>query len=413
MSYHLLYLLNSTLVSTLGNNQMKHSVTTDKQIQSLKPLANKSYDATCSNVPGLTVRVFKSGIKSFRYDRGKGYKPRTVTYGRFPQMSLNQARSLHEKTKQCHQDGTLNILYDAPSTIKELANDWYNHSVINTRTRPEAVSQVLNHDIIPTIGAIKIRSITALHVRSVIGQIINRGAATHAGKVLAIIKQMLTYAISLDLIPYNPALAIKPASMGITNKVKTRVLTDEELAYFWHLLSSNKTMVTRIALQVLILTGLRSGELRQLTWDCVDEANQTITIPVEHQKLTLNQRANSKDFIVPISMLTMNLLLELKGLHQNYVFAGKHDSCITDKVLGHYVRRLLIRPSVELNHFTPHDLRRTFRTNLSKLKVELSIAERCLNHSLGRILNTYDQYDFLEERREALQKYSHHIESIL
>lgn len=179
---------------------MKHSVTTDNQIRQLKPLKNKAYDVTCSNVSGLTVRVFKSGIKSFRYDRGKGYKPRTVTYGRFPQLSLNDARSLHEKAKEYHQNGTLSLLGETPVSIKELAEYWFNHSIIKTRTRPEAVSQILNHDIIPTMGAIKIRSVTALHVRSAIEQVIDRGAVTHAGKVLAVIKQMLTYAISLDLI---------------------------------------------------------------------------------------------------------------------------------------------------------------------------------------------------------------------
>ena len=390
---------------------MKYSVRTNIQINNLKPLTNKSYDISCSNVPGLTIRVFASGVKSFRYDRGKDYKPRTVTYGRFPQLSLTEARYLHEKTKQSHQDGTLNILHDVPSTVKELAHHWYINSVINTRSRPEAVSQILNHDIIPIIGTIKLRSVTALQVRSTVDQVIKRGATTHAGKVLAIIKQMLTYALSLDLIPYNPALAIKPASIGVTNNMKTRVLTDDEIAVFWGILNNNKSLVTRIALQVLTLTGLRSGELRQLTWNNVDEENFTITIPVRHQKLTLAQRANSKDFAVPVSTFAMALLLQLKGLHPTYVFAGKNNSCITDKVLGHYVRRVLLRPSVDLAHFTPHDLRRTFRTNLSKLKVELSIAERCLNHSLGRIIQTYDQYDFLDDRRVALKKYSNYIKS--
>jgi integrase len=392
---------------------MKYSVRTNIQINNLKPLTHKSYDVTCSNVSGLTIRVFASGVKSFRYDRGKGYKPRTVTYGRFPQLSLTEARNLHEKTKQAHQDGTLNLLHSVPSTVKELANHWYIKSVINTRSRPEAVSQILNHDIFPIIGTIKLRSVTALQVRSTVEQVIKRGATTHAGKVLAIIKQMLTYALSLDLIQFNPALAIKPASMGITNNVKTRVLADDEIAIFWNILNCNKSIVTRIALQILTLTGLRSGELRQLTWNYVDEENQTITIPVKHQKLTLAQRANSKDFVVPLSTFAMALLLELKGLHPTYVFVGKYNSCITDKVLGHYVRRVLLRPSVDLDHFTPHDLRRTFRTNLSKLKVELSIAERCLNHSLGRIIQTYDQYDFLVERRAALNKYSEYVQSIV
>ena len=66
---------------------------------------------------------------------------------------------------------------------------------------------------------------------------------------------------------------------------------------FWLLLNNNKSLVTRITLQVLILTGLRSGELRQLTWNYIDTQNQTITIPIKNQKITLSKRANGKDFI--------------------------------------------------------------------------------------------------------------------
>jgi hypothetical protein len=141
---------------------MKYSVRTNIQINNLKPLTNKSYDVTCSSVSGLTIRVFASGVKSFRYDRGKGYKPRTVTYGRSPQLSLTEARNLHEKTKQAHQDGTLYLLHAVPANTKELANHWFYNSVIYTRSRPEAVSQILNHDIFPIIGTIKPRSVTAL-----------------------------------------------------------------------------------------------------------------------------------------------------------------------------------------------------------------------------------------------------------
>ncbi|MFI0458770.1 MAG: hypothetical protein ACH254_14320, partial [Candidatus Thiodiazotropha endolucinida] len=56
--------------------------------------------------------------------------------------------------------------------------------------------------------------------------------------------------------------------------------------------------------------------------------------------------------------------------------------------------------------FSPHDLRRTMRTHLGKMRIPPHIAERCLNHSLGRIVDTYDQGDYLEERRSALDKWA-------
>ena len=69
--------------------------------------------------------------------------------------------------------------------------------------------------------------------------------------------------------------------------------------------------------------------------------------------------------------------------------------------------------AMPINSFTPHDLTRTMRSELSKLRVPPHVAERCLNHSLGRIIETYDQHDYLDERREALQKWADQVDVYL
>ena len=63
--------------------------------------------------------------------------------------------------------------------------------------------------------------------------------------------------------------------------------------------------------------------------------------------------------------------------------------------------------------FTLHDLRRTCRTGLSFLKVPAHIAERVLNHMQPGIAGDYDRYDYLEEKREALQKWSSHLKELI
>ncbi|MDF4350696.1 integrase, partial [Vibrio parahaemolyticus] len=62
---------------------------------------------------------------------------------------------------------------------------------------------------------------------------------------------------------------------------------------------------------------------------------------------------------------------------------------------------------------TVHDLRRTFRTLLSQCGVAPHIAERCLNHKLGKQIDTYDKHDFLEERKRALDKLSKLLDSYI
>jgi integrase len=85
---------------------------------------------------------------------------------------------------------------------------------------------------------------------------------------------------------------------------------------------------------------------------------------------------------------------------------------VTPRVFSKSVRRLLDK-QLDIDPFTPHDLRRTMRTNLSKLKIPPHIAELCLNHSLGTIIDTYDQHSYLDERRDALKEWSTRVQVII
>lgn len=76
-------------------------ISTELQLDKLKA-SSKPYDVRVANVSGLVVRVGTSGSKSFRWDRGRGYKPRIINHGKFPSISLKKARDLHERAKQQH-----------------------------------------------------------------------------------------------------------------------------------------------------------------------------------------------------------------------------------------------------------------------------------------------------------------------
>ncbi len=67
----------------------------------------------------------------------------------------------------------------------------------------------------------------------------------------------------------------------------------------------------------------------------------------------------------------------------------------------------------DIPHFTVHDLRRTCRTLLARQGTQGHIAERCLNHKLKGVEGIYDQYDYLDERKETLDKLATKIHSIV
>ena len=68
--------------------------------------------------------------------------------------------------------------------------------------------------------------------------------------------------------------------------------------------------------------------------------------------------------------------------------------------------------SLEIAHFTVHDMRRTARTHLARMGIASDIAERALNHALQSIEGIYNQYDYLLERRMALTKWAEYLHSL-
>jgi hypothetical protein len=114
------------------------------------------------------------------------------------------------------------------------------------------------------------------------------------------------------------------------------------------------------------------------------------TIPTK-QKLTKRQERNAGPFVIPLPSLAVDLFRDLRELAGESPWAVASEEAsgghFTDKALGLALRRLFADKAPRLvlagGDAHPHDLRRTMRTHLGRLRVPLHIVERCLNHSLG------------------------------
>ncbi|NOQ94597.1 MAG: tyrosine-type recombinase/integrase [Methylophaga sp.] len=100
----------------------------------------------------------------------------------------------------------------------------------------------------------------------------------------------------------------------------------------------------------------------------------------------------------------IRLIAELQDIDPIYVFCGLKGQ-LSDKTLGRAMRRLFEMGALDIERVRPHDFRRTVRTHLEQLNIPPHIAEKCLNHSLGAINATYNKNTYLDERREALERW--------
>ncbi len=249
------------------------------------------------------------------------------------------------------------------------------------------------------------RTIEPHEVIELLDRIVDRGSHVMANRVAAILTQLFKFGIHRRIVKASPVqLLYRP---GGKEKPRERSLADDELKAF---LADPKaaTRYERLAhaLVVLLLTGQRRGELALARWRDVDLAAKTWTIPAENSK-------TGRGHVVPLSDWAVRELETLKQMAKKSAFvlpANGGSRPIDAKQLTRGVARCQTRmKKLGVDAFTLHDLRRTCRTGLARLKIAPHIAERVLNHAQEKIPGTYDVHDYLDEKRDALEKWAAHL----
>jgi integrase len=284
----------------------------------------------------------------------------------------------------------------------------------NKLTVPGVVYRVLQNDIKAHIGKLKLANLRPGDVSSLvqdkatgIGRYAHcKPAPGHTARVMSVARQLFNWGITRGYMETHPLATFRPSDLGIETGAKDRHLELEEVKQFWSA-TDDLHPTHAAALRILLLTGTRGGELRRASWADIDFQANTWTIPVENQKSS-HKRKNPRDFVIPLEPMAVaefKRLQEQTG-HQAMVLlnpAGEGTKAYPESELRK--RTKLLVEAAGMHKFSPHDLRRTFRTGLADCKVEQHIAERAINHSLGVLDETYNRSDVLPQRRKAHAKW--------
>lgn len=233
--------------------------------------------------------------------------------------------------------------------------------------------------------------------------------------VLIAIREIFAHGIARHVVKENPCAHIKAkAIIGGTKQQRERVmLTDAELAELFKALPG-LSRPNVLMVRILLATGARIGELVGAESSHVDFERAEWTIPPEHSK-------NGKQFVIPLPPMVAGWFVELQALAfgSRYVLPirtrnhGNEDDAHMEPVtLNAALNTLAKTLGDKCRRFTPHDLRSTCRSHLGALGVDVLIAERCLNHSLGGLVAVYDKHDYLTERRRALDLWAAKLASL-
>lgn len=390
---------------------------TDTYIKALKP-SPKRYEEYEGE--GFGIRVTPKGVKSWIYRYKIDGKTDKLTLGHYPTLSLANAKKCFLELRGQRQDGQnpkslikkmeMEEEKRKGNTVKKLVLEWYSGYVERERKRPETIKKQIEGDIIPLLGDIDLDELKTIDITHALDNIVNRGAPVHANRVLSSLKQVFNYAVSRGRLNQNPAAGIRAKDIGGSEKPSERFLSIEEIKTLWRFLDGDKNqmaMQTKIAIKIMLLTGVRTAELRLAQWSEFDFEQSLWTIPAAHVKAGMVMK-------IHLSPQVKALLAQLKAIGaSSCVLPGAdNQSSLTENALPRAIKR--IQQRLGIPPWTAHDLRRTFATQLGEaLHIDPVVIEKCLGHKMPRIMATYNKNEMLPQRKEALNLWSEFIENLV
>lgn len=342
-------------------------------------------------------------------------KEKRLSFGVYPTVTLADARQKREDAKKLLVAGedpgevkkakkhALNAAIETLNPFREVALEW--HKMKSPKWSEGYASDIIEafeKDIFPHIGHRPIADIQPLELLEVLRLIEARGAMEKAKKVRQRCGEVFRYAIVTGRAIYNPAPDLASAMQG-HEAVHYPFLKANELPEFFTALNAySGSPIVLLGAHLLILTGLRTGELRAGEWREVDFDNAVWEIPKERMKM---RRAH----IVPLSNQALVHLETLKELTGNYplMFPGRNDpsKCMSEASINQVFKRIGYAGRV-----TGHGFRHTMSTILHEKGFNSAWIETQLAHlDKNAIRGIYNHAQYLEGRREMMQWYSDFI----
>ncbi len=368
---------------------------------------------------GLYLEVTPNGGKYWRMKYRHLGKERRLAFGVYPEVSLKQAREKRDEArkllaeskdpnyvKRKHKE---HLKEEASNTFEKIALEWHRHNKPDWKPEhAETILSRLERDVFPAIGDVPIKELTPKMLLDMAKGIQARGANELAKRVVQMSRHIFQYAIISGRAETNPAEhlkgMIKPAP-----KSHYAALDHRDLPEFLKALYSNQARLmplTHLAVQFIMLTFVRTGEMIKAEWSEIDFDERIWLIPGKRMKM-------GKDHIVPLSEQAIRILKDIRALHTNqkYVFPSRENP--KNHMSNNTVLMALRRMGYE-RKMTGHGFRSmAMSIIMEKLNYRHEVPDRQLAHSKrGDVNKAYDRAMFLDERKVMMQEWSDYLEKI-
>jgi integrase len=303
-------------------------------------------------------------------------------------------------------------------SVNQLFDGYLAHMESSGKRSVKEVARSLQTDARPHLGGLPAREITPAHIRDILYRLIRRDAPVQANRLRSHLRAAFQWGVYHDNNPRsvgaevlfqldrNPVDAVpKDASV---ESVGDRALSWEEIVQIWH--DERLPLIHRLAVRLLLATGgQRPGEVTEARFDEFDVRARVWTLPPSRTK-------NKRYHLVPLTDLAIEIVETLHLFNSSlgpFLFPARgqpprpQNKSTLPQAVHAYCQ------DTEIQAWTPKDLRRTVKTRMGELGIAKAVRDHIQNHALVDVsARHYDRYDYLPEKREALETWCKHLRSV-
>jgi integrase len=357
---------------------------------------------------GLALRV-SGRSKTWTYFFTLGDKRHRMRLGTYPATSLARAHTLADTAKADLESGRdPRVALAAPETLRTICEEWADREAAGLRTG-DTRKATLERLVYPALGGRPINDIRRSEIVRLLDGIEDAQGPAAADKTLAFIRAVMNWHASRSD-DFRSPIVRGMSRTKPRERARARTLTDDEIRVVWKVAETQGPFGRLV--RFLLLTGARRTEASAMPWAELDGGDWTL--PAARNKTKV-------DLIRPLSKAAL-AVLGPKPDGVTFVFSTdggvtplsgysklkqEFDKAVTAQLRKHDPQ------AAPLPNWTLHDLRRSARSLMSRAKVPTDHAERCLGHVIGGVRGTYDRYEYLDEKRNALRALAMLVERII
>lgn len=384
------------------------------QVKQAKP-REKEY--TLSDGDGLQLRVRTNGsrIWVFKYTHPISKKRTNLSFGKYPDVSIAQAREKRKNAKELlaqqidpkvYKDEVQQQKKEAlENTFGVLAVKWFELKKVDIKPETaEKAYQSLSKHILPSLQNVPIHSIKPKLIIDILQPVKNKGSLETVKRLCRVINEIMRIAIASGIIEVN---YLSDITKLFPAPKKTNMATLEpgrlpELMQGLH--NANITRLTRCLIEWQLHTMTRPIEAVTARWEDIDLDKNIWVIPAERMKM-------KRPHTIPLTQQSLALLNVLKPIsgHREFLFPGHRDprTHANSQTANMAIKRMGFE-----GQLVSHGLRALASTTLNEEGFDPDVIEAALAHvDKNEVRRAYNRAEYLERRRKLMCWWSDHIEN--